>query len=160
MGIDLPPDELEKLGLPRGSKRKPTKSSKSLKAVKVPESAVIAGCLKLLRARRWHAWRNNSGAVKSEDRFIRYGVKGSSDIVAVVPKSGRFAAIEAKRPYIKGVQAAGKLSDDQKAFLKAVRDANGVAVVIDDPMALGLFMDALEQDPWADVPIADEIIEL
>ncbi len=65
-----------------------------------------------------------------------------------------------KRPYIKGVQAAGKLSDDQKAFLKAVRDANGVAVVIDDPMALGLFMDALEQDPWADVPIADEIIEL
>ena len=159
MGIDLPPDEIEKLGLPRGSKRK-SKPARPLKAVKIPESAVVLGCLKLLRARRWSAWRNNTGAVKVDKRFIRYGVKGSSDIVGVIKGSGRFLAVEAKRPYIKGVQAAGKLSDDQKAFLKAVRDANGVAVVIDDPLALGMFLDALEQDPWADLPMNDEIIDL
>lgn len=157
MGIDLPPDEIEKLGLKPKRKRKASNPSK---LAKVPESQVVKECLKLLRKRNWCAWRNNTGATKVDKRFLRYGIKGSSDIVGVVPASGRFMACENKRPYIKGVQAAGKLSDDQRVFLKTVHESGGVSVVIDDPAALGIVMDALEIDPWATIPLYDEVIEL
>lgn len=40
------------------------------------------------------AWSNRTGAIKTEDRFLRYGLVGSSDILACI--KGRFVAIEAK----------------------------------------------------------------
>lgn len=40
------------------------------------------------------AWSNNTGALKADDRMIRYGLPGSSDILACV--DGRMVGIEAK----------------------------------------------------------------
>ncbi len=40
-------------------------------------------------------WKNASGAVKIGDRFLRYGLKGSPDIIGIAD-GGRFIGIEVK----------------------------------------------------------------
>ena len=40
------------------------------------------------------AWSNQTGALRTDRRMIRYGLPGSSDILACI--SGRFIGIEAK----------------------------------------------------------------
>lgn len=61
-------------------------------------------------------WRNNTGAASYQDtrkdgsiskRFVRYGVAGLPDILAIEPGTGRLLGIEMKTP-------AGSLSDQQK----------------------------------------------
>tara|TARA_R110002051_G_scaffold178040_1_gene247849 strand:+ start:7308 stop:7646 length:339 start_codon:yes stop_codon:yes gene_type:complete len=77
-------------------------------------------------------WRNNTGAIRLDKRFIRFGAVGSSDILGVM-SDGRFLAIEVK-------SAKGKLTKHQKVFLDGIRDAGGVAFVarsIED-VAMGL----------------------
>lgn len=50
---------------------------------KVPESGVLRACLDLLAAEKiWHE-RRNVGAVKNGNRFIRFGVPGTADILAI-----------------------------------------------------------------------------
>lgn len=69
------------------------------------------------------AWRQNSGAFKSESgHFYRFSsIKGQSDIIGLLP-SGKFLAVEVKRP--------GKLpSPDQINFINMVRGSQGVAIV-------------------------------
>ena len=41
------------------------------------------------------AWRNNSGAIKIGKRFIKFGLKGSPDIIGYNQK-GRFIGVEIK----------------------------------------------------------------
>lgn len=78
-------------------------------------------------------WRNNVGKYKKDDRWITYGLcVGSADLVGVeqvvvtpemVGKTfGRFLAVEVKTP-------EGRLSKEQKAWLKTVQDFGGRAVV-------------------------------
>lgn len=77
-------------------------------------------------------WRNNTGAVRLDKRFIRFGAVGSSDILGVM-SDGRLLAIEVK-------SAKGRLTKHQKAFIDGVNHAGGVAIVarsIED-VALGL----------------------
>jgi len=77
-------------------------------------------------------WRNNTGAIRLDKRFIRFGAVGSSDILGIM-SDGRFLAIEVK-------SAKGRLTKYQKAFLDGIRDAGGVALVarsVDD-VAMGL----------------------
>jgi len=92
------------------------------------EREVVAACLHLLLLKSIFAWRNNTGAVLSEykgkKRFFRYGYKGSSDILGVLP-DGRLLAVECKGKY-------GKLTPDQEKFLDRIRRSNGVAVVARD----------------------------
>lgn len=57
------------------------------------------------------AWKNNTGAIKSEGRFLRYGLKGSSDILACI--DGRFVGIEVK-------VGKDRLRTEQKAFAEAI----------------------------------------
>jgi len=54
-------------------------------------------------------WRNNTGALRSDDRFVRFGFRGSSDIIGVLP-GGRALFIEVKRK-------VGRLTEAQKEFL-------------------------------------------
>lgn len=62
------------------------------------------------------AWRNNTGAYKANERYVRYGLcVGSSDIIGIY--QGRFLAVEVKTP-------KGKLTEAQKNFLNTV-NANG-----------------------------------
>jgi hypothetical protein len=67
-------------------------------------------------------WRQNTGAVKVEDRFIRFGVKGCADILGLIAPTGRLLAIEVKGPH-------GKLSPAQEAFGVMVRRFGGLYVV-------------------------------
>ncbi len=88
-----------------------------------PEAAILAAVLKAIRLHPQVAWieRMNTGAHKTDDRFIRYGFRGCSDIIGQL-KDGRFLAVECKAP-------CGKLSEDQAAFLEQVRKHGGVAIV-------------------------------
>ena len=68
-------------------------------------------------------FRNNTGAYRDGDRFIRYGVggKGGSDLLGI-SYSGRFLAVEVKT-------AKGKPTNDQINFINVVKSKNGIAFV-------------------------------
>jgi len=79
-------------------------------------------------------WRNNTGAlVDQQGRFMRFGLcKGSSDLIGlrsleitpelVGQRLAQFVALEVKT-------AQGVLSQEQRAFLRLVKDLGGVAAV-------------------------------
>lgn len=74
-------------------------------------------------------WRNNTGhanyATDAGDRTVRYGLaRGSADLIGVLAPSGRFVALEVKRP-------GGKLTDEQSMFLALVRKRGGFACVVE-----------------------------
>lgn len=87
------------------------------------ESDSLAEVLMALQAHKDVAWirRQNTGAAKVGNRFVKFGWKGCSDLLGQL-KDGRFLAIECKR---KG----GKLSSEQEHFLSMVNQFNGVAFV-------------------------------
>lgn len=95
---------------------------------KILESDVMKELVHYLSTRRVFFWRNNSGAYKDEERFVRYGFKGSPDFLAVFPGDkngqgkGRLWCIEAKKP-------GGKLSDSQLGFLARAKEAGAVITV-------------------------------
>lgn len=109
------------------------------------ENDVLRACLELLRVRRIFCWRQNQGAIPLGDgRFRKFvGMKGVSDILAVLPPGGRLLAVETKRP------DGGRLTDDQRAFLEAVCAAGGLALVVDDVAQL---IAALEEADRAQDP--------
>jgi hypothetical protein len=75
--------------------------------------------LQYLEIRGIFHWRNNTGAVKTDERFFRFGLKGSSDIIGVLP-GGRALFIEVKRP-------SGRLTAPQKEFLGRASMAGALA---------------------------------
>jgi hypothetical protein len=88
-----------------------------------PEGRIKAACLRYLEKRQILAWNNPSGAVRmAPDRLVRFGKKGSADLLGCLP-GGRFLAVEVKAPN-------GRLSPEQREFLKQVHDWGGVAVVV------------------------------
>ncbi len=79
------------------------------------------------------AWRNNTGVTKNfytnkqgitSERFWRAGVKGMPDILGVHRATGRFIAIEVKRP-------GGKLTKEQAEMILWLRECNAIAFVAD-----------------------------
>lgn len=86
------------------------------------ESEVLQACLAYLQFKGIYCWRNNTGAVKIGRRFIRYGFKGSADILGICP-DGRFLAVECKR------EKGGVISEYQKDFLQNITTRGGVAIV-------------------------------
>ena len=93
-----------------------------------PKKAILA----LLRVHPAVAWaeRFNTGATVvdvpgKKRRFIRYAFVGCSDILGQM-KDGRFLAIEVKR---QGVNAEKEATDEQKAFIKKVRQNNGIGII-------------------------------
>jgi len=95
----------------------------TMKKLIVPESEVLRQCIAYLYARRIFAWRNNTGAAKTEDgRFVRFGLPGASDILGILP-GGKFLAVECKR------SSGGKVSPQQQAFLDRIKKEGGVAII-------------------------------
>ena len=91
--------------------------------MKTPESLVLQGCLKYLKIKGIFAWRNSVGAVRiGPGRFMRFGLKGSSDIVGILP-GGRLLCVECK-------SQNGRLSEEQRAFLETVRGLGGLALTV------------------------------
>ena len=88
-----------------------------------PEKSVKTECLEYLKLMGIYAWNNPSGAVKvGDNRFMSFGFKGSADIIGILPRSGRFIAVECKSD-------KGKLSEAQERFLNKIKDMGGLAVV-------------------------------
>ena len=89
-----------------------------------PEAPVLSGCLRYLEARGIYHWRNSTGAAQiGPGRFMRFGKKGSSDILGILP-GGRMLCVECKAPN------RGRLSPEQKQFLEEVREAGALALVV------------------------------
>jgi len=88
-----------------------------------PESTVLSGCLRYLEARQIYHWRNIAGAVQiAPGRFMRFGKKGSSDILGILP-GGWLLCIECKAK-------SGRLSPEQKQFLDDARELGAMALLI------------------------------
>ena len=76
-----------------------------------PESRLMRAIrIALLRDRRVHVTRNNTGMAEVHGQFIRFGLgKGGADLVGMQRGSGRAVAFEVKT-------ATGRVSDDQKKW--------------------------------------------
>ena len=67
------------------------------------------------------AWRNNSGSIKVDGRFVKFGLPGQGDISGIT-KNGTRIEIECKDP-------KGRQSEDQKLFQKMIDNFNGIYIV-------------------------------
>ena len=91
------------------------------------ENDVVNSCLQFLKLKGIFAWRNNTGAMKisrenGKQGFYRFGFKGSSDILGILP-SGKFLAVECKF-------GKGKLTENQIRFLQEIGRNGGIAVCV------------------------------
>lgn len=88
-----------------------------------PEAAALREVLAALRSHPRVAWceRQNTGAIRVEGRFVRFGWRGAADIVGQLV-TGQFLAVEVKGP-------DGRLRPEQREFLRMVRDNGGCAMV-------------------------------
>jgi hypothetical protein len=83
---------------------------------------LVKQCLLELTTKGWFCWKNNSGAMKSGNRFQVYGLKGCADIIGMT-SNGTFVAVEIKTG--KAVQ-----NKHQLAFEKAVKKRFGIYQII------------------------------
>jgi hypothetical protein len=99
-----------------------------MKGPRVLERQVKRACQEALAARRIFAWRTNSGGMKNpRGQYVQFaGVSGLADLIGLLAPTGRFLAVEVKRP---GEQP----TDEQRAFLNRVNDAGGLGIWTDDP---------------------------
>lgn len=94
------------------------------KRVTVTEARVVAETMVALSAIQGAlVWRNNTGVASFRDRAVRFGLRGSADILACV--RGRFVAIEAK-------SRAGRQTSTQLLFEEAVARAGGCYILARD----------------------------
>lgn len=101
---------------------------------KVLESSVEQQILMYLKAKRVFVWKNKTTGTfnNKAGKYIKspYQLNGVSDILGILP-DGRFLAIEVKRPYVRGVQSAGKPTREQLRFINNINNFGGVAFVCD-----------------------------
>ena len=108
---------------PSKSKKQNNKKTNCLKSKKYRrERDLIRDVLTMLQQRGIFAWRNNTGAVKQSSRFIRFGVKGSADIIGILPPEGKFLAIECKGRW-------RKPTEEQLQFIAEIKKRGGIAGV-------------------------------
>ena len=97
------------------------------------EGDVVNSCLRYLLMQGCYVWRNNTGGYKPEGskRYIRYGKKGSADIIGLT-STGRFIAVEAKF-------GRNKPTTEQLLFGNEIMRRGGIFVVaysVDDLEAI------------------------
>ncbi len=71
------------------------------------------------------SWRNNTGAVKLDNRFVRFGLKGAPDVLSVI--RGRLYGLEIKGP-------GDRQSVEQESWCHALETAGGVYLLIEKIM--------------------------
>ncbi|MDR2435236.1 MAG: VRR-NUC domain-containing protein [Treponema sp.] len=87
-----------------------------------PEGRVKAACLRYLEKWGIKAWNNPTGAARiAPDRWIRFGRRGSADLLGCLP-GGKFLAVEVKAEH-------GRLSPEQRQFLADIKALGGIAIV-------------------------------
>lgn len=110
------------------------KAANSVYIRKVPEAAVLRGCLQYLRLKNICHWRQNTGAVKIEERYVQFGEKGVADIIGILP-GGKFFAVECK-------SSTGTQTVHQKNFQMNVERSGGVYLIIKDAQHLVNFIES------------------
>lgn len=75
------------------------------------------------------AWVNNTGQLRVQNRVVRFGKRGSADVIGFSLSTGRFVGFEVKTKY-------DKLSVDQEEFLYRLKTAGGYAYVIEGEQSL------------------------
>lgn len=107
-----------------------------LKALIPLERDVQAACLDLLRRHPKVAFaaRMNTGAMKLDKRFVRFGFPGCPDLWFML-KGGRLGLAEIKRP-------GGVVRPEQREFLDRAGQGGALALCIDDARELN---DALKR---------------
>lgn len=87
------------------------------------EGDVVNACIRLLLLWQCEAHRNNSGGLKDANgRWVRFGKKGSGDILACSPH-GRWVEIECK-------WGRNEASDDQLARADIIRSKGGIFLFV------------------------------
>lgn len=91
------------------------------------EQEIQTAILDYLAMRRHFVWRNNTGGRpwidnRGKQRLMKFGLKGSADILGVHANSGRFIAVEVKRP-------GTAPTPEQMIFLENVANRGGIAFV-------------------------------
>ena len=89
---------------------------------KYSEADLVRDCLKYLRMRGVFAWRNNVGAMKTDERYVRFGQVGSSDILGILPY-GQLLCVECK-------VGKNKLSRSQRDWLERAKEAGAKTCVV------------------------------
>ena len=89
------------------------------------EQVIVKECLRTLRLRRVFAWRQNSGALRDKTgRPVRFtDAVGASDIGGILPGTGRFIAVEVKRP---GARTKPETAKRQELYRQEVEAAGGI----------------------------------
>lgn len=133
-----PPNEFDGFSV----SRKLEKRSKRVWKPKLTETSVMQTCYELLMAHPavGLVWRQNTGAARVGERYIKFSFKGASDLMAIL-QGGKFMAVECK--------ATGKKpTAEQQAFLDNVNGCGGIGLWCDDPAALQKALDG--QQPAAE----------
>lgn len=83
-------------------------------------------------------WRQNTGAVKVGDRFVRYGIPGQADITGIIGhrmniQSASMIGFRGWRVEIECKTLTGRLRASQKAFRAMIERHGGVYLVIRSP---------------------------
>ena len=110
--------------------RRPRNPQPKQAIIKHSERQILRACLHLLliSPEVAFAWRQNTGAARLENRFVRFSFMGCSDIIGMLA-DGRFLAVECK--------ATGeRATADQQAFLDRVNEHGGLGICVDDPARL------------------------
>lgn len=75
----------------------------------------------VLAAYPW-LWRTNTGAARIGNRFVRFGIKGQSDLQGVLAPSGRAVFVEMKAE-------RGKQKPEQLAFQRMVESRGALYIL-------------------------------
>ena len=87
------------------------------------EQSIQRAILDYLRWRGIPCYKHqNAGIRKPDGGYIPTHTRGVSDIIGCIPKTGRFLAIEVKRP-------GGKPTQEQQQFIDTINAAGGLAFV-------------------------------
>ena len=87
------------------------------------EQSIQRAILDYLRWRGIPCYKHqNAGIRKPDGSYIPTHTRGVSDIIGCLPKTGRFLAIEVKRP-------GGKPTPEQQQFIDTINGAGGLAFV-------------------------------
>ena len=103
-----------------------------------PEGKVLRDCLDHLNKRGIRAWRNNTGAGNVRGRYMRFSVKGSSDIFGILKPSGRWLAVECK-------SKTGKVTPEQTNWLAQMKADGALVGVV---RSVGELAKLLEQEGY------------
>jgi hypothetical protein len=85
---------------------------------------LVAACLNVLALKGIFAWKNQTGTLQVQSRWVSFGTPGSPDIIGILP-GGRFIGVEVK-------VGRDKVSRVQATFHEAIRYRGGVIVVVHD----------------------------